>query len=995
MQSKIRSNIPVLFLFLLLLTDFTYGQGTLRGTITDQINGETLVGASVIIIGTSHGTATNLEGEYEVRRVPVGDVQVRYSYIGYESKVIDLTITEDTVITLDIELLAASIQGEEISVTAQARGQIAAINQQKASNAIVNIISEEKIQELPDANAAESIGRLSGVSIQRSGGEANKVMLRGLSDKYVTITIDGVRLPTTDALARGIDLSAISQSSLAGIELFKSVTPDKDGDAIAGSINLVTRKAPTDRMLRFTTKGSYNEIMNSFQQYDFSSKYGERFFDDLIGLQLNGNIERKIRSNERNSVSYSTDPANENLYFISGLGLRFTDEIRTRNGLGGIIDINTPDNGNIKFSSSYSFTKRDYITHSRNYPASERDVFYSYRDTEREIDLFTNSVTGQNRIIGLDATWGASYSKSKSETPFDYELIFKEPSGMETVPRIEGNPAQLVSYARNNFQAASIDEAFIHSQENSHGELSTYLDLKREYDIGNSISGELKGGVKYRSQNRRNDNSRYYGPYYLGFWRAYEELDDGTIVEKDFSNSYFEDFYQTFLENPAFRQISFNSFLHQNPRSKVILDDFNMNPLISRDRVRQWYNLNRNGVNQNGTGSEYFYDPSSEANSYDITETVTAGYLMNTFNFGQRVIAIAGARFEQENHDYQNKYSPRQIGGFPIPEGATRDTSSTYSEMVILPHLHLNIKTAEFMNVRLAAYKALARPDYNMRLLSFFAWREFETGGDRIFITGNPILKTAKAWNFEVSTAFHGNKIGLFTVSAFYKQIEDLYHMLNGLSTRGNIILEDLGLDITSPHSAGYRLFVPYNSPDPSFVRGIEIDHQINFTWLPGLLKNIVLNYNVSFVDSETTLRGSKIDTTYVQDPILGELPRYNPVPITLKQEMENQPELFGNVSLGYDIGGFSGRVSVYHQAEYYRSFSPRRTNDPLAGAFTKVDLALNYRFTDYLTLTANFNNITSMKEEDFRHNRRAGYTVPTSSELYGMTFDFGVRIDL
>ncbi|WP_185957345.1 TonB-dependent receptor [Gracilimonas mengyeensis] len=985
-----------LFLCLTLSNHLLYAQGTIEGVVTDQLSEETLVGASVFIIGTSLGTATNIEGEYTIRRVPTGDIQLRVSYIGYESKVIDLTVTEDTVITLNVELLAASIEGEEINITAQARGQIAAINQQKASDAIVNVISEEKIQELPDANAAESIGRLSGVSIQRSGGEANKVMLRGLSDKYLTVTVDGVRLPATDALGRGIDLSAISQNSLAGIELFKSITPDKDGDAIAGSINLVTRQAPSERMFRVIAKGSYNEIMNSASQYEFSGKYGERFFDDLVGLQINGNLERKIRSNERSSISYSTDTDNEDEYYISGANLRFTDEIRTRNGFGGIVDVNTADNGNIKLSTSYSFTKRDYLNHNRDYPASTRDVFYSYRETEQEISILTNSIIGENYFLGMDANWGASYTRSESKTPFDYELTFKEANGMENVPRIESDPEQLISYARNNFRAATIDEGYEYSQDNSQGELSAYIDLKTQYNIGDAVTAEIKGGAKFRSQSRQNTSLRKFAPYRLGFWRAYEQLDDGTIVDKDFSGTYFEDFYESFQENPAFRQISFSSFLASNPDSKFILDDWKMNPLISRDRFRQWYNLNIDGVNQNGTQPEYYDDPSSEANTYDITETVSAAYLMNTFKFGQRVTAIAGVRMEQENHDYENKYSPRQIGGFPIPEqGVTRDTSSTYSETIFLPHLHLNIKTTDFMNVRLAGYRALARPDYNMRLLSFFAWRDSETGGDRIFITGNPILKTSKAWNFELSTAFHGNKIGLFTISAFYKQIDDMYHMLNGLSTKDNVILEELGLDIESPHTAGYRLYVPYNSPDPSFVRGIEIDHQINFSWLPGLLRNIVLNYNVSLVNSETTLRGQRTDTTYVEDPILGELPRYNPVPIIYTQEMENQPELFGNISLGYDIGGFSGRVSLFHQAEYYRSFSPRGTNDPLSGAYTKVDVTLNYKFTDYLTVMANFNNITSMKEENIRHNRRAGYKVPTSTEFYGMTFDFGVRIDL
>ena len=86
------------------------------------------------------------------------------------------------------------------------------------------------------------------------------------------------RIPSTDAQERGIDLSSISQSSLAGIELYKALTPDKDADAIAGSVNFVTKKAPSEREVRAVLRGGYNDLMNSAKQYDFQLKYGERFF---------------------------------------------------------------------------------------------------------------------------------------------------------------------------------------------------------------------------------------------------------------------------------------------------------------------------------------------------------------------------------------------------------------------------------------------------------------------------------------------------------------------------------------------------------------------------------------------------------------------------------------------------------------------------------------------------------------------------------------------
>ena len=200
--------------------------------------------------------------------------------------------------------------------------------------------------------------------------------MRGLSDKYVSVTIDGVRIPSTDAIGRGIDLGTISQNSLAGIELYKALTADKDADAIAGSVNLVTKKAPSKRQLKSILKGGYNGLMQSAKQYDFSLKYGERFFDDLLGVQLDGNIESNIRSNEVTDIDYDQTANNQTTYFINNFSLRFIDEERKRNGLNLILDYELPDEGNIMLNSNYNSTSRDF-TSSRNYPTGNTDLLYA------------------------------------------------------------------------------------------------------------------------------------------------------------------------------------------------------------------------------------------------------------------------------------------------------------------------------------------------------------------------------------------------------------------------------------------------------------------------------------------------------------------------------------------------------------------------------------------------------------------------------------------
>ncbi len=258
---------------LLLIPAVMLGQNVLRGVVTDSTSHENLVGVNVVIVGTGLGSATDLNGEYRISGIPGTIVQVRVSSIGYEPKVKDVNFSRNASVQLNVELVPTVIIGKEFVVTAQRKGQIAAINQQLTAPTITNVVSEEKIQELPDANAAEAIGRLPGVSLLRTGGEASSVVMRGMSGKFSLVTIDGVRMAPTSDINRSVDLSTISQGSLAGIELSKALTSDKDADAIAGSVNLVTKKASSARMFRIEPKGSYNAMDKSANQYNASGRY--------------------------------------------------------------------------------------------------------------------------------------------------------------------------------------------------------------------------------------------------------------------------------------------------------------------------------------------------------------------------------------------------------------------------------------------------------------------------------------------------------------------------------------------------------------------------------------------------------------------------------------------------------------------------------------------------------------------------------------------------
>ena len=243
---------------------------------------------------------------------------------------------------------------------------------------------------------------------------------------------------------------------------------------------------------------------------------------------------------------------------------------------------------------------------------------------------------------------------------------------------------------------------------------------------------------------------------------------------------------------------------------------------------------------------------------------------MNTFNLGTFATLDRGCAGGERDERLPGEVRECTAQRFPDDRDVLLDTTATYTETTWLPNFHLTLRPMDFLKVRFAAYRALARPDFNMRLNKLVARI---TNPRKSVTAGNPRLKNAKAWNFEVNTSVFGNEIGLFTVSAFYRTIDDMFHTVSNIPgdyTRGNpgSILDTLGITWrpSMPVDAQDDSRTRSNSPKPTKVWGFEVEHQANLSFLPGLLSNIVLSYNLSIIRSETLVLSYRVDTTYVID---------------------------------------------------------------------------------------------------------------------------------
>ena len=290
-----------------------------------------------------------LTGNTLIKNISPGSYTIRATYIGYKSKEFKIEVKEGVHISQDFNLEPESVEGQTVVVTGQASGQYEAINKQLTSSQIVNAVSAARIQELPDANAAESIGRLPGISVLRSGGEADEVVIRGLAPKYNRILINGVQLTSSNPNDASVDLSMISSNMLEGMEVMKTVTPDMDANVIGGTVNMELREAKVKETgvpeFGLLFQGGYNALSsanNKLNNYKYVGSAEDRFFGDKFGIFAQISVERKNLTSNQLGASYTINGQNFTQYLTAGLNLDNIPRDRQRYNGTVVMDYKLP-----------------------------------------------------------------------------------------------------------------------------------------------------------------------------------------------------------------------------------------------------------------------------------------------------------------------------------------------------------------------------------------------------------------------------------------------------------------------------------------------------------------------------------------------------------------------------------------------------------------------------------------------------------------------------
>lgn len=407
----------------LLLPQFAHAQATatVSGTITDKTTGEPLPGASILVVETSIGTSTNADGKYVLSTTPTGDQTLRISYLGYKTVEENLSLEANQNVTLNIGLTDNFVELDGITIRGIRQGQARALNQQKTAPNIKNIVASDLIGRFPDQNVADALRRVPAVSVQRDQGEARYVQIRGTNPNLSNITINGEQIPSPEGDVRYAALDMIPSDILSSIEVTKAITPDMDGDAIGGSVNLNTLTAArSGRTLKATLAPGYNN-----QNQDLSPiggiaalTFGDRLADGKFGFIVSGSYNNSNRASNNNEMEYDDDS-------INALELRDYELNRERAGLVTSVDYQFSNRSKLYLNSAYNyFTDTEY----RRAFIAEADVMArEFKDRLEKQKIFSLSGGGQHALSDRwEVDYMASYSYADQNTPSDRSVAFEQ-----------------------------------------------------------------------------------------------------------------------------------------------------------------------------------------------------------------------------------------------------------------------------------------------------------------------------------------------------------------------------------------------------------------------------------------------------------------------------------------------------------------------------------------------------------------------------------------
>lgn len=900
----------------------------LKGTVTDASGEAALQGAIITIEELGRTASSDRFGNYRFASLPAGDYTLSIAYVGADTVSDTVSVSGDT--DFSIRLGSDVRYLDNILVVGSAAAQAGAINQQRASDAIISVIDSDGLGNFPDTTVADSLARVAGLSIENDQGEGRYVSIRGINADLISATINGVRTPSPED-RRGVLLDGVPSDLLDGIEVQKSLTPDVDADTIGGVINLKTISAfdRDGQFIRAKVEGSYNEITEEISPK--ATLTYSNVFGDKLGVAASLNYQQLgivAHNNEIGEWGFDDDL---NAYVPNDdYEMRWYDLTRERVGLVFNVDYRITENTELYLRTLFNqytddevrnkFEFRDLAEEGvsidgNNYNFNFAEVDAEVRQREETRKIQTYALGGKTFAGSWTVDYEVSYAYAEEDDSNNHDVAFRSDdmdgdgiivwnNSDPKKPSLTGTGVDFV-YDPSSYEMDAFEqEATI----NEDTEWAYKLDLTNDSSIGNTPV-TWKMGVKVRDREKVRDQN-------LMIW----ERDDVLMSDYINANALVDGWR---LNNPMYEWPS--AGLTSALRNTFTDDE-----------------LDEDGTN---------FDSLSE--DYTIEETIIAGYGMGTFQFDDLTL-VAGVRIEATDVSATGNIF---FEGDDPANVAVRKYDDDYTH--VLPSVNLKYAFSDNLIGRAAYYASIVRPAFG-EMRPTIALNDDRDEAE----LGNPALDPYEADNFDLSIEYYPTKLSVLSAGVFYKDISDPIFGAN----------YDIGdvpgsVDLSLLPDTVEEVFT-YVNGDSATVKGIELNYVQQLDFMGDFWEGFLVSANVTMTESEASVPDE-------DDPL-----QTRDVPL-LKQN-----DLIWNASIGYDKGPWDLRISANFRDDYLDELFGANL-DRYTGDHLSIEASAKYNVNDNLQVYVEGKNITDEPEFYYfgAESRLSQY------DEYGARYVIGARL--
>lgn len=753
-------------------------QGTVRGRVID--NGEqVLPGASIFIESLKTGVISDVNGFYTFPNLKSGTYVVKVTYVGYSPVEMKITVPEGKTLEKDI-VMNEGVELQEVQVKGAFQGQKRAINTQKNKLGITHVVSADQVGKFPDSNIGDALKRISGINVQYDQGEARFGQVRGTSADLSSVTINGNRVPSAEGDTRNVQLDLIPADMIQTIEVNKVVTPDMDGDAIGGSINLVTKNSPYKRTLNATAGSGYNWISEK-AQLNLGFTFGDRFFNDRLGMLLSASYQNAP------SGSYDTEfmwERNEDgKVYVSDYQMRQYFVTRERQSYSAAFDFDINENHKLTFKGIFN-NRNDW---ENRYRTNIKDLDENGKGTVR---IQTKAGTPDNRnarlerqrtmdfalggehlwgAVGMD--WNASYAKATEKRPNERYLDFQLKKQEFDVDL--SNERQPLAMPRTG-STMTLDDSFGLKELTEQQEDINEEDMKFavNFNVGLNHASKLKFGAKVVRKTKEKEIDFY----------EYTPKDEEAFMANSLKNVANQT-TDKFMPGDKYKV---GMFAGKEYVGGLKLDDAS---LFEKEQIQ-----------------------AELAENFEARETVSSGYARFDHRFASGINLMAGLRMEHTSLCYTGRNYDDETGQVT----KTGRMSNTYVNF--LPSVLLKWDVNDDFKLRGSYTQTLSRPKYSALVPNVNINR-----GDNEIKLGNSELDPTLSYNFDLSADYYFKSIGCVGAGFFYKKIDGFIvdQVLVGHEYQGTVYTR-----FTQPKNAGN-----------ASLWGLEFSYQRDFGFIAPALK--------------------------------------------------------------------------------------------------------------------------------------------------------------